>query len=188
VDTGPLLAQLHVPLVGDETGPDLETRLADAAVSLLRASLPGWLAGTLPTWPQPEAGVSLTRPLRSEDGRLDPRRGSAELGRQVRAYQPWPGTFLDPAGGRLIVLAARASANGGGVTAAEGDDERPEVGDLVGLADGGLGLVTGDGLLELLEVLPAGRRAMSGTAYRRGLRTPLPHLDRPPSAERDRPR
>ena len=53
--------------------------------------------------------MSLTRPLRREDGRLDPTRGAAELERQVRAYQPWPGSFVETGEGRLIVHAARVA-------------------------------------------------------------------------------
>ena len=74
-----------------------------AALVVARA---GW-QGRLPATPQSAVGVTVTRPLRREDGRLDPGRGSVELERQVRAYRPWPGTFLDGADGRLIVLAAR---------------------------------------------------------------------------------
>ena len=54
--------------------------------------------------------MSLTRPLRREDGRLDPGRSAVELERQVRAYQPWPGSFVETGVGRLIVHAAQATA------------------------------------------------------------------------------
>ena len=50
--------------------------------------------------------TTLTRPLRREDGRLDPGRSAVELERQVRAYAPWPGTFVETVDGRLVVLAA----------------------------------------------------------------------------------
>ena len=52
-------------------------------------------AGELDAEPQPTRASTLTRPLRREDGRLDPHRPATELERQVRAYQPWPGTFLE---------------------------------------------------------------------------------------------
>ena len=48
----------------------------------------------------------MTRPLRRDDGRLDPGRAAVALERQVRAYQPWPGSFIDTNGGRLVVLTA----------------------------------------------------------------------------------
>ena len=45
--------------------------------------------------PQPEAGVTVTRPLRRDDGRLDPPLPAAILERRVRAHRPWPGSFLE---------------------------------------------------------------------------------------------
>ena len=110
LDTGPIVAQRRVPLSGDETAPELEGRLAEVAAELLVATLPAWLAGRLDATPQPEDGATLTRPLRREDGRLDPVRRRRELERQVRAYQPWPGSFLDDGPTRLIVW--QASAHG----------------------------------------------------------------------------
>ena len=110
LDTGPIVAQAPVPLAGDETAPDLEARLAALAADLLAGSLDAWLAGTLVARPQPDEGATLTRPLRREDGRLDPLVPAAALERQVRAYLPWPGTFLETGGERLVVTAASLAA------------------------------------------------------------------------------
>ena len=159
MDTGPIVAVERVPVAGDEDAPGLEARLADAAAGLLRRALGPWLRGELAAIPQPAEGVTVTRPLRREDGRLDPRLPAAVLERQVRALRPWPGTWLDTASGRLAVLRAGVG---------EGSWRVSSAGTLV--ADGtGLALVTGDGrLLRLLEVRPAGGRAMDGAAFRRG--------------------
>jgi methionyl-tRNA formyltransferase len=49
-------------------------------------------------------------------------------------------------------------------------------------------MVSVDGLLELREVQPAGKRAMSGAEYRRGQRTLPVVAASSPKAEPDRPR
>jgi methionyl-tRNA formyltransferase len=159
LDSGPLLAQREVALDGTETAPDLEARLADLAADLLAASLPAWLEGRLEAQPQATTGVSLTRPLRRADGRLDAGRPARALERQVRALQPWPGSFLEGDGERLIVW--RAGVEAGPASAAPGA--------LVACGET-LALQTVDGLLRLDEVQPAGRRRMSGAEYRRGRR------------------
>jgi methionyl-tRNA formyltransferase len=160
LDTGPIVAQVPLSLQGDEVAPALEARLAELGADLLVASLPGWLDGSLQAHPQPAAGASLTRPLRRDDGRLEPSRPASELERQVRAYQPWPGTFVDVDGERLKVWAASVQEG----TAAE------TPGTLVTSGDS-LALVTADGLLRLEQVQPAGKRRMRGAEYRRGRRT-----------------
>jgi methionyl-tRNA formyltransferase len=165
LDTGPIVSTRRVPLDGDETAPELEGRLALIGADLLIDTLPGWLAGRVAAVPQPRDGVTLTRPLRREDGRLDPASPAVTLERQVRAYQPWPGSFLEDGSTRIIVWAASAH-------------EPPEagagpgpagIGSLVSDGDS-LALVTADGWLRLDEVQPAGRGRMSGPAYRRGRR------------------
>jgi methionyl-tRNA formyltransferase len=152
LDTGPIVAQVRLPLVGDETTPLLEETLEVAAADMLAANVGPWLRGKLVARPQPEEGATLTRPLRREDGRLDPARSATELERQVRAFQPWPGSFVDTPAGRIIVW--RAEAEDGGPPPGTFDDE---------------GLGTGDGgLLRLKEVQPAGGNHMSWAAYLRG--------------------
>jgi methionyl-tRNA formyltransferase len=166
LDSGPIVATARMPLAGDEVASELEPRLAAVAADLLVATLPDWIAGRLPAVPQDHARATLTRPLRREDGWLDPARPAVELERQVRAYQPWPGSFLDDRGTRLIVWRASVvdGRPGGG---AEGEPTRVGQVDPDGDA---LALVTVDGRLRLDEVQPAGRARMSGAAYRRGRR------------------
>src|SRR5438270_13862359 len=103
LDTGPTVAQWNLALSGNETAPELEQALADVAARRLTASLELWLAGEIEPEPQEESNATITRPLRREDGRLDPSRTAAELERQVRAFQPWPGSFIETDDGRLIV-------------------------------------------------------------------------------------
>lgn len=161
VDTGPIVARQRVPLAGTETTPELEARLADVAAALLDRCLSGWLEGSLVAVPQPDDGVTMTRELRREDGRLDPARPAVELERQVRADVPWPGSFLDLEGDRLVVTAASVAPSRPG--------DAP--GSLVRHADRPA-LATVDGRLVLEGVTPPGRRPMTGADYLRGLRGP----------------
>ena len=158
MDTGPIVAINVVALSGDEDAPGLEVRLAAVAAGLLRLSLGPWLRGELPAVAQSRERVSTTRPFRREDGRLDPARPAAALERQVRAYRPWPGTFLQAPGGRIAVLRA-------GIAPTQPCDEPGRL-----VADDGsrLALATADGRLRLLEVQPAGGRTMDAAALLRG--------------------
>jgi methionyl-tRNA formyltransferase len=160
LDTGPIVAQARVSLDGDETAPALEARLAGVAADLLDRSLGPWLRGALDATAQAAEGVTLTRPLRRADGRLDPARSTAELERQVRALQPWPGTFVEGPSGRIKVFAAEA------LPALPGQ----QPGALVPDGGNGLAMVASDGRLRLVEVQSEGGRRMTGTELVRGLR------------------
>ncbi len=157
LDTGSVLGARSWSLLGSETAPALETRAGAEGAALLRELVPAYLSGERAPVPQDEARATLTRPLRREDGRLDPAHSATELERHVRAYEPWPGSWVEPPAGRLAVARAEVAPS--------------EPGDATGalVADGdGLALVTSDGRLRLLELQPAGGRRMSGATFRRG--------------------
>jgi methionyl-tRNA formyltransferase len=157
LDTGPIVAQERRPLDGTETAPALEADLATRAADLLTGSLDRYLAGDLVPRPQPDAGATLTRPLRREDGRMDPGRPAIELERQVRAFQPWPGTWLDTTTGKLGVLAAEV----------ETLDDGGEPGRFLG--DGrSLAITTGSGRLRLTRIRPEGGKEMDPAAFLNG--------------------
>ncbi len=157
LDAGPIVAVEPLEVRPDDTAPTLEERAAGAAARLVRWALPKWLAGGLEARPQATDGVTVTRPLRREDGLVDPQRSAAELERQVRAYQPWPGSHLATPLGRLQVWRSRA------VPSLPGD----AAGWLVDTG-GSLALTTARGRLALDEVQLAGGRRMSSAELLRG--------------------
>jgi methionyl-tRNA formyltransferase len=159
VDTGPLVAQRETHIGREETTPELEARLATMAAVLLLDRLGPWLRGEAMARPQAPEGVTVARQFHRLDGRVDVGRPAAELERQVRAFQPWPGSFVDTPAGRLTLWRVRPE-----VTPGSGD-ARP--GALVASGPG-LALIAADGHLILEEVQLAGGRRMTGAELRRG--------------------
>jgi methionyl-tRNA formyltransferase len=86
---------------------------------------------------------------------LDFNQPAEELERRVRAFNPWPGTFIDLDGVPLKVHRARVEA--GNVEAGQRliVQGRPAVG-------------ARSGILVLEEVQPAGKKPMSGKAFLAG--------------------
>ncbi len=160
VDTGPILAQREEPIRPDDTTGSLTERLARVGAELLMDVLPRYLRGEIRPVPQPEEGVTRCRPLKKEDGRLNWARPAAELERQVRAVTPWPGAFTFWQGQMLKVLRAAVHPDWAG-------DEPP--GTVVPLGDEA-GVVTGQGVLRLLEVQMAGKSPLPIDAFLRGRR------------------
>jgi methionyl-tRNA formyltransferase len=136
------------------------------------------VAGTLQAVPQPDDGVTSAPKLQREEGALDWRRPAAELERQVRAFDPWPGTYFDapsPSGGaeRIKLLqAALALASGAPGTVTLARDGVPTV-------------ACGIGGLRLLRLQRPGRAPVDGAALARGF--PLAGLVLPPPAGGDAP-
>lgn len=157
LDAGPILRQVLVDIPVDATTGELEMVLAREGARLLEAALIEHLAGR--SEPRPQAGnVTWAPKLEPRRGELDFARPAAELARIVRAYAPDPGAYFTWRGQRIGVL--RASVSGG--TPAEHGVLKIERGQPLAAA--------GAGWLRLDEVKPAGKRAMRGADWARGLR------------------
>jgi len=158
LDAGPVHLQRDEPIdPGDDYG-SLAPRLARLGGDLLVEVLDRRLEPR----PQPAEGVTYAEKVDREERRLDPAHGAAALERRVRALNPHVGTFVEVEPlGRLGVRRARGAAGeavGRGALAAAGDR---------------LLYGTADGALELIEVQPAGKRAMPAEAFLRGNRDAL---------------
>ena len=157
MDTGPILGMRTWAIASDTDAPALEAEAAATGARLLMDVLDLVFAGAAVAVPQDASRATTTRPLRREDGRLDPALPAAVLERQVRAFRPWPGSYLELGSLRLTVHEAEvlppAADDRSGPLVAEGD---------------GIALTTSDGRLGLTVVQAAGGRPMSGAAYLRG--------------------
>ena len=160
MDTGPILAQAEVPILPNDTTATLTANLARLGARLLVETLPGWVNGEIPAQPQDHSRATYCGHVTKADGKLDWSRPAVHLDRQVRASDPWPGAYTTWRGQRLKVLRARPLPEwvGGG-----------SPGQAVALQDG-LGVVTGEGLLEVLEVQLAGKKPMPADIFVRGQR------------------
>ena len=173
MDTGPMLLAAEVPVHDGEDAGALTARLAEVGARLVVETLDALEAGQLQPRPQPEEGASLAPKVSGEETRLDFTWPAGRLADAVRAFTPAPGAWTTHRGRRLKIT--RAVPTGGGDRGA-GDQgpgpprSGPEPGRIAVDPDGRLLVGAGDGSLELLEVRPEGRRAMSGAEFARGAR------------------
>jgi len=157
LDTGPILTQRAIRLTRDDTAGSVFESLSRLGADLLIETLPDYLSGKITPRPQPEDGVTYAPMLKKEEGLLDFTRSAEELERRVRAFNPWPGAFMQIDGTFLKIHHAHAEAGN------ESAGRR-----LIYLNH--LAVGTGSGLLILDEVQPAGKKSMSGPAFLSGAR------------------
>jgi methionyl-tRNA formyltransferase len=155
VDTGPMLSQRSLPISEDDTAGSVFEKMSRLGAELLLETLPGYLNGTIKPQPQPEAGATYAPMLKKEDGLLDFSRSADELARRVRAFNPWPGAFFEWQGGILKVHAAHAS-DGRAMPGAHYIQQKMPA------------IATGDGVLVLDIIQPAGKKPMPGKAFLAG--------------------
>jgi methionyl-tRNA formyltransferase len=157
LDTGPILSQKSIRLTPSDTTGSVTETLSRLGADLLIETLPEYLSGKLQPIPQPEEGATYAPILKKEQGRLDFMRPAEELERMVRAFNPWPGAFMEMDGILLKVHRAHSEADNAGAGTRLVYRGQPAVG-------------AGSGLLILDEVQPAGKKIMSGKSFLAGIR------------------
>jgi methionyl-tRNA formyltransferase len=161
LDTGPTLLERRHPIGTHDTAGDLHDALAELGAGALIEALDGLAAGTLAATPQPANGATYAPKLEKAEAKLDWSQPAPEIDRRVRAFNPWPVAETQFAGETLRILRAHVAA-----TAATGAAH----GTLLGLAEDGLHVACGDGVLAVSELQRAGKRPVSARDFANALR------------------
>jgi methionyl-tRNA formyltransferase len=161
MDTGPILAQEEVEISSMHTTGSLSAELAEVGARLLLETLPRWLGGEIRPRAQDDYQATYSKLITSKEAEIDWRLSAVEIWRKVRAYNPWPICYTWYKEKRLKIH--RAIPVG---SVAEG-----EIGEVVALPEQpGVGVVTGEGILELCQVQLEGKSEMPVNDFIRGRR------------------
>lgn len=158
VDTGPILQQVRVPINDKDTSESLGNKLSIVGAELLVRVLPDYLSGKIQPQTQPENGVTYAPTLNKEDGLLEFTQSAKKLDQKIRAFYPWPGTYMTINDERIKVISASVQV---------GCDL--EIGQR-GVFDGYPVVGTSEESLRLEVVQPAGKKQMSGNVFLNGFR------------------
>lgn len=156
LDAGDVYDTLERQIGTDETAGDLLESLAVDGASLVGKVVDAIADGTAVAVPQ-QGTPTLAPKLTLDDARLDLTEDAGTVYARLRGVTPEPGAFFTVGGARVKVLAAARSAA----------EALPPGGLRLSGAHAYLG--TGTSPLELLTVQPAGKRAMAGADWLRGL-------------------
>ncbi|WP_340264436.1 methionyl-tRNA formyltransferase [Sphingobium mellinum] len=154
LDTGPMRAKHVTPIEGKTAGA-LTEELARAGAELMVEVLDDLPAH--PPVPQPEDGVTYAAKIEKMEARLDFTRDAHQIERQVRAFNPFPGAFLEYRGERFRILAAHV------------EDHDGPAGEML---DNSLLIGCGHGAIRPTLIQRAGKGAMSPGELLRGYDMP----------------
>lgn len=155
LDTGEILLQRSVEILPNDTGESLHDRLAQTAPDALLESLRLVAAGNAPRIAQDNARATYAPKLKREHGQIDWSEPAEAIERKIRAYHPWPGTFMKVDHQNLKVFSASVV------------DLNGQPGEVL-RSDQDLVVGTRKGALSLAEVQLEGKRRMSAAEFLRG--------------------
>ncbi len=164
LDEGDVQLERRTPIGEHETAGELFDRLALLGGEAAVAALDELDAGVATFTPQDPELVTYARKFTKDDGKIDWAKDAGTLDAHIRGVSPWPAAqALAPDGTKLVITRARLIALEGGA------EHSAKPGTLLETKKRCI-VACGDGALELLNVKPAGKKAMEATAWLRGAR------------------
>ena len=155
LDTGPVAMAERVAIGADMTAGELHDRLAPLGADLMVRALAALEKDALVLTPQPDDGVVYAAKIDKAETRIDWRRPWKEVHDHARGLSPFPGAWCEIGGARVKVLRT-TKGDGAGAPGTVLDDR--------------LTVACGDGAVRIVNVQPAGKRAMTAEEYLRGSR------------------
>jgi len=159
LDTGDMLLKTRCSIETDDTGSSLHDRLSVMGAEALMGALPGIASETLKGEKQDDAQANYAHKLQKSEALIDWNKSAKELKLQVNAFNAWPvaQTPIEVKGKTQMLRIWRA-------TVVEGDSDE-SVGKVIRCDKQGIDVVTGDGLLRLLEIQMPGKKPMDVKAF-----------------------
>ncbi|MEB7886928.1 methionyl-tRNA formyltransferase [Serratia fonticola] len=151
LDTGDMMHKIACPIEATDTSASLYNKLAELGPQGLLITLQQLAADAVQREVQDEALVTYADKLSKEEARLDWSLSAEQLERCIRAFNPWPISYftLDDQPVKVwqaTVLAETANA---------------EPGTIVHADKHGIQVATAQGILNLTQLQPAGKKPMS---------------------------
>ncbi len=166
LDAGPALAKAEMEIGPTQTTEQIEPLLAELGVDPVHQAiqqLEGWDGESSIGEIQDQKLATKAPRLKKTDGLIDYQRAANDIVNQIRAFQPWPGSFTHwhkPGKTPLRIIVHQASA------IAVSDPQA--VGTVCESSSDKLVIQTGDGGLSLTIIQPAGKKPMPVDSFLRG--------------------
>ena len=158
LDTGDVLVCEKIAIGPEETSGELFDRVTAVGARVLCEAVPAMEAGTLQPQPQQHENATLAPMLDKELAEFRLTDTAAHIHNWVRGMNPWPMAWFVTAGGKKVkVTECRVAASNG---------EAPGT----VLSTKPLTVACADGAVQLLHVVPEGKKPMDGTSFAAGLR------------------
>ena len=178
IDTGDILLQSAVPIAAKETGDSLHDKLADTGAKLIVEALRMLEAGVLTPRKQNEEESCYVKMLDKSMGRIDWTRSAAQIERQVRGLNSWPGTYTSFHGKTLKIWESEVADSPERFVETqaktEGADESGSSskaygsslpGTIASVEKDAFYVWTGDGILKVTQVQLEGKKRMEVKAF-----------------------
>jgi methionyl-tRNA formyltransferase len=182
LDTGPMMNSRQIDIDARDTAVTLQERLARLGAELVCETLDALMVGPVEEMRQPADGVTYAGKIAKDEASIDWRQDALQIGRQVRAFNPWPvaEAALDGARVRIWDAEVRDAETRAGQAAQAPEAQASEAqarkarvpvpGAVLAAGPEGIDVACGRGSLRIHRLQLAGRKALSAADFVLGRR------------------
>ncbi|AIK17715.1 methionyl-tRNA formyltransferase [Glaesserella parasuis] len=154
LDTGDMLHKVTTPILATETSASLYAKLAELAPPALLEVLNGLTSGQFKPEKQQDEQANYAEKLTKEEAKLDWNMTACQLERNIRAFNPAPMAYLtlmvNEVEERIKVYQAEVLPH-----------QEKTVGTVLAVDKNGIQIATQQGVLNITQLQPAGKKPMS---------------------------
>ena len=158
LDTGAMLSKVCCPIKDTDTSASLYDTLAQLGPDALLQALQNLPQLQQQAQPQDDALATYAEKLHKDEALLDFSKSAAALEREIRAFNPWPVSYLNLAQGTVKVWQASVYAT----------NEDKVAGTVVSADKHGIRIACAEGALVITQLQPPGKKAMSAADFLNG--------------------
>ncbi|MEO8157417.1 MAG: methionyl-tRNA formyltransferase [Betaproteobacteria bacterium] len=157
LDTGPVYLTRKMPILAEDSAGSLHDRLAELGARCIVEALPQIVQGSLSPSAQPVDGITYAHKIAKAEAAIDWQRDAADVDRQIRAFNPFPGAFTHWGGDTVKIWRGTAV-----------DRVAAVPGEILSCSVDGIDVACGRGMFRITELQRAGGRRLSAAQFVRG--------------------
>ncbi|EPL9572286.1 methionyl-tRNA formyltransferase [Providencia rettgeri] len=151
LDTGDMLYKAVCPITADDTSATLYEKLAITGPKALIHTVDMLSAGQCAPEKQDDALANYAEKLSKEEARIDWQQDATHIERCIRAFNPWPMSYFMVQEQLIKVWQAEVIE----------DSQSKQPGTIIRADKNGICIATGNGILNITQLQPPGKKAMS---------------------------
>ncbi|EUD10053.1 methionyl-tRNA formyltransferase [Providencia alcalifaciens] len=151
LDTGDMLYKATCPITSEDTSATLYDKLAITGPKALIHTVDLLSSGQCSPEKQDDSLANYAEKLSKDEARIDWQQSAVQIERCIRAFNPWPMSYFIVQEQLIKVWQAEVIA--------QAHNQRP--GMIISADKKGISVATGDGILNITQLQPPGKKAMS---------------------------
>lgn len=158
LDAGNMIAKRAIPITDEDDTGTMFDKLSLVGRDLLKETMPAIIAGTNDSIPQDESLVTFASNITREQERIDWNKSARQIFNHVRGLHPWPVAYTTFDGENVKIYR----------TSIVDETSKGTPGMIMKMSKNELYVQTGEGILSILELQPAGKKKVDVVSFING--------------------